>query len=167
MAAQAGSGAPQRGVDREPPCLPPTDGRGPGRGSARLERNIHDGAQQQLVALSVKTRLADTLIDRDTTKAHEMLAQIQADTNDALETLRDLARGIYPPLLADKGLATALAAQGRKVAVPVSLDADGIGRYPAEAEATVYFCVLEACRTCRSTRRHRGSSFGCEHPTAR
>ena len=113
-------------------------------GRRRLERNIHDGAQQQLVALSVKTRLADTLIDRDTTKAHEMLAQIQADTNDALETLRDLARGIYPPLLADKGLATALAAQGRKVAVPVSLDADGIGRYPAEAEATVYFCVLEA-----------------------
>ena len=113
-------------------------------GRRRLERNIHDGAQQQLVALSVKTRLADTLIDRDTTKAHEMLAQIQADTNDALETLRDLARGIYPPLLADKGLATALAAQGRKVAVPVSLNADGIGRYPAEAEATVYFCVLEA-----------------------
>ncbi len=113
-------------------------------GRRRLERNIHDGAQQQLVALSVKTRLADTLIDRDTTKAHEMLAQIQADTNDALETLRDLARGIYPPLLADKGLATALAAQGRKVAVPVRLDADGIGRYPAEAEATVYFCVLEA-----------------------
>ena len=113
-------------------------------GRRRLERNIHDGAQQQLVALSVKTRLADTLIDRDTAKAHEMLAQIQADTNDALETLRDLARGIYPPLLADKGLAVALAAQGRKVTVPVSLDADGIGRYPAEAEATVYFCVLEA-----------------------
>ena len=113
-------------------------------GRRRLERNIHDGAQQQLVALSVKTRLADTLIDRDTTKAHEMLAQIQADTNDALETLRDLARGIYPPLLADKGLAVALAAQGRKVTVPVSLDADGVGRYPAEAEATVYFCVLEA-----------------------
>jgi signal transduction histidine kinase len=113
-------------------------------GRRRLERNIHDGAQQQLVALSVKTRLADTLIDRDTAKAHEMLAQIQADTNDALETLRDLARGIYPPLLADKGLAVALAAQGRKVAVPVSLDADGVGRYPAEAEATVYFCVLEA-----------------------
>ena len=84
-------------------------------GRRRLERNIHDGAQQQLVALSVKTRLADTLIDRDTAKAHEMLAQIQADTNDALETLRDLARGIYPPLLADKGLAVALAAQGRKV----------------------------------------------------
>ena len=89
-------------------------------GRRRLERNIHDGAQQQLVALSVKTRLADTLIDRDTAKAHEMLAQIQADTNDALETLRDLARGIYPPLLADKGLAAALAAQGRKVTVPVT-----------------------------------------------
>ncbi len=113
-------------------------------GRRRLERNIHDGAQQQLVALSVKTRLADSMIDRDAAKAHEMLAQIQADTHDALETLRDLARGIYPPLLADKGLATALEAQARKVALPVTVDADGIGRFPAEAEATVYFCVLEA-----------------------
>ncbi|HEY6566171.1 MAG TPA: sensor histidine kinase [Actinomycetota bacterium] len=113
-------------------------------GRRRLERNIHDGAQQQLVALSVKTRLADSMIDRDAAKAHEMLAQIQTDTNDALETLRDLARGIYPPLLADKGLPTALEAQARKVTIPVTLDADGIGRFPAEAEATVYFCVLEA-----------------------
>ena len=113
-------------------------------GRRRLERNIHDGAQQQLVALSVKTRLADSMIDRDAAKAHEMLAQIQTDTNDALETLRDLARGIYPPLLADKGLPTALEAQARKVTIPVTLDADGIGRYPAETEATVYFCVLEA-----------------------
>ena len=113
-------------------------------GRRRLERNIHDGAQQQLVALSVKIRLADSMIDRDAAKAHEMLSQIQADANDALETLRDLARGIYPPLLADKGLSAALAAQGRKASLPVTLDADGIGRYPAETEATVYFCVLEA-----------------------
>lgn len=113
-------------------------------GRRRLERNIHDGAQQQLVALSVKTRLADGMIDRDTAEAHEMLGQIQADANDALETLRDLARGIYPPLLADKGLATALEAQGRKATIPVTLDAEDIDRYPAETEATVYFCVLEA-----------------------
>jgi signal transduction histidine kinase len=113
-------------------------------GRRRLERNIHDGAQQQLVALSVKTRLADAMIDRDAPKAHEMLAQIQIDTSDALETLRDLARGIYPPLLADKGLPIALEAQGRKATIPVTLDADGIGRYPSEAEATVYFCVMEA-----------------------
>ena len=73
-------------------------------GRRRLERNIHDGAQQQLVALAVKLRLADNLIERDPTKAHELLEQIQPETHAALEDLRDLARGIYPPLLADKGL---------------------------------------------------------------
>ena len=123
--------------------------------------NIHDGAQQQLVALSVKTRLADTLIDRDTTKAHEMLAQIQADTNDALETLRDLARGIYPPLLADKGLATALAAQGRKVAVPVSWTPTASDDIRRRRRRPCTSASWRPCRTSRSTRRHRGSSFGC------
>jgi signal transduction histidine kinase len=124
-------------------------------GRRRLERNIHDGAQQQLVALAVKTRLADSMIDRDTGKAHEMLTQIQLDTNDALETLRDLARGIYPPLLADKGLAVALQAQGRKAQLPVTIDADGVGRYPVDAEATVYFCVLEALN---NTTKYAGAS---------
>jgi signal transduction histidine kinase len=110
----------------------------------RVERNIHDGAQQQLVALAVKLRLADQMVDRDTAKARELLTQLQADTHDALETLRDLARGIYPPLLADKGLAAALEAQARKSELPVTVQPDGVGRYPQEVEATVYFCVLEA-----------------------
>jgi len=60
------------------------------------------------------------------------------------DALRDLARGIYPPLLADKGLGTALAAHARKATVPVTVEADGIGRYSPDVEATVYFCVLEA-----------------------
>jgi signal transduction histidine kinase len=77
-----------------------------------LERNLHDGAQQQLVALAVKQRLAETLVDRDPEKAKAMLADIQTETQEALETLRDLARGIYPPLLADKGLAAALERAG-------------------------------------------------------
>ncbi len=110
----------------------------------RIERNIHDGAQQQLVALTVRLRLADSLVDRSPEKTHEMLAQLQAQTNDALEDLRDLARGIYPPLLADKGLPAALEAQARKSAVPTTVDADGVGRFGAEVEATLYFCVLEA-----------------------
>jgi signal transduction histidine kinase len=110
----------------------------------RLERDIHDGAQQQLVALAVKIRLADSILDRDTAAAHGMLAQLQGEANDALENLRDLARGIYPPLLADKGLAAALEGQTRKSAVPVALDASGVGRYPPEVEAAVYFCSLEA-----------------------
>jgi signal transduction histidine kinase len=110
----------------------------------KLERNIHDGAQQQLVALSVKQRLVEGLLERDPALAREMLTQIQADTVDALENLRDLARGIYPPLLADQGLAAALTSQARKSPVPVAVESDGIGRYPQELEAAVYFCALEA-----------------------
>jgi signal transduction histidine kinase len=110
----------------------------------RLERNIHDGAQQQLVALAVKARLARTLTERDPAKTVEMLSQIETDTQDALHDLRDLARGIYPPLLADEGLAPALQAQARKSPVPVTVEADGVGRLPQEVEAAVYFSVLEA-----------------------
>ncbi|MEA2522073.1 MAG: hypothetical protein QOI81_1719 [Actinomycetota bacterium] len=110
----------------------------------RLERNIHDGAQQQLVALAVKGRLAAGLLDRDLDKARELLVQIQTETAEALEDLRDLARGIYPPLLADKGLAAALEAQARRSAIPVTIESGEIERYPREAEAAVYFCCLEA-----------------------
>ncbi len=109
-----------------------------------LERNLHDGAQQQLVALAVKQRLAEGLVERDPERTKAMLAEIQADTQGALETLRDLARGVYPPLLADQGLGAALAAQARKAAVPVEVEAGGTGRYPQDIEATVYFCCLEA-----------------------
>jgi signal transduction histidine kinase len=110
----------------------------------RIERNIHDGAQQQLVALAVKLRLADTLVGKDEEAAHAMLAELRTETNQALEDLRDLARGIYPPLLADKGLPAALESQARKSPVPVSVESDGIGRYAQEAEAAVYFSCLEA-----------------------
>jgi signal transduction histidine kinase len=110
----------------------------------RLERNIHDGAQQQLVAISVKLRLAENLARKDPDSAAELVAQVRGETQDALDDLRDLARGIYPPLLADKGLAAALEAQARKVPFPVRVEPNGIGRYSADAEATAYFCVLEA-----------------------
>src|SRR5258708_6184485 len=110
----------------------------------RLERNLHDGAQQNLVALKVKLGLAEVFADKDPARARQLLGEIKADADEALETLRDLARGIYPPLLADKGLAVALAAQARKATPPVEVDADGLGRYPQDIEAAVYFCVLEA-----------------------
>ncbi len=110
----------------------------------RLERNIHDGAQQQLVALAVKARLARQLTERDPAKAAEILGQIEAETQSALEDLRDLARGIYPPLLADRGLVAALEAQSRKASMRVSVEAGTVGRYAADVEATVYFCALEA-----------------------
>jgi signal transduction histidine kinase len=110
----------------------------------RLERNLHDGAQQHLVALKVKVGLAEMLLGRDPAKAAATLEQLKGDADEALETLRDLARGIYPPLLADKGLVVALESQGHKAIVPVRVAADGVGRYGQDVEATVYFCVLEA-----------------------
>jgi signal transduction histidine kinase len=110
----------------------------------KLERNIHDGAQQQLVALAVKVGLVERLVQADMQRAVAMLGEVKGEANDALENLRDLARGIYPPLLADQGLAAALSAQARKVPIPVGVEPDGIGRYPEETEAAVYFSCLEA-----------------------
>jgi signal transduction histidine kinase len=110
----------------------------------RLERNLHDGAQQHLVAIKVKLGLAEMLATRDPEKARAAVAELKHDADEALETLRDLARGIYPPLLAEKGLPTALAAQARKATLPVTVDAEGIGRYPQDTEAALYFCILEA-----------------------
>lgn len=109
-----------------------------------LERNIHDGAQQQLVALTVKLRLAQGLVSKDPTRAVALLGELQEETQSALEDLRDLARGIYPPLLADKGLRDALESQGRKSHLPVRVEVDGIGRYRQDVEAAIYFCTLEA-----------------------
>ena len=110
----------------------------------KLERNLHDGAQQQLVALAVQLKLARALVDRDPEKAGAMLDTVQGAATDALEDLRDLARGIYPPLLADKGLPDAITAQERRAALPVEVEADGVGRYLQDVEAAVYFCTLEA-----------------------
>jgi signal transduction histidine kinase len=110
----------------------------------RLERNIHDGAQQQLVALAVKLRLAEQLTARDPEKARGALVQLRADATQTLEDLRDLARGIYPPLLADEGLGAALEAQARRATFPVHVDVALDRRYPPEVEAAVYFSCLEA-----------------------
>jgi signal transduction histidine kinase len=109
----------------------------------RLERNIHDGAQQDLVALTIKLRLARMTVE-NLAQAKQAFGELQTDAGEALENLRDLAHGIYPPVLADMGLAAALNAQAARSAVPVTVEADGIGRFPQEAEAAVYFCCLEA-----------------------
>ena len=110
----------------------------------RIERNLHDGAQQHLVALAVKVRLVRQLTDRDPQKATGMLEELASDVEDTIQELRDLAHGIYPPLLADKGLPEALASAARRATVSTTVDAAGIGRYPPDAEAAVYFCCLEA-----------------------
>ncbi|MGH2824661.1 MAG: GAF domain-containing sensor histidine kinase [Thermoleophilaceae bacterium] len=110
----------------------------------RIERDLHDGAQQQLVALSVNLRLAQELTDSDPAEATAILAQLGKDTESALEGLRELAHGIYPPFLAERGLADALSVVAARAPLPTRLDVAGIGRYPPQVEATVYFCCLEA-----------------------
>jgi signal transduction histidine kinase len=110
----------------------------------RLERDLHDGAQRQLVTMKSRLALAKSAARRDPAETKELLATVKEEAGEALEALRDLARGIYPPLLADQGLVVALEAQARKAPVPVEVHCENVARYPQAIEAAVYFCCLEA-----------------------
>lgn len=110
----------------------------------RLERNLHDGAQQQLVGIAIKVKLAKAVVESDPQTAARILGELETDVADAVANLRELARGMYPPVLADRGLVPALEAHTAKVPIPVSIEAPPLPRFSAEIEATVYFCVLEA-----------------------
>jgi signal transduction histidine kinase len=110
----------------------------------RIERDIHDGAQQQLLAIAATLAAAESVAGQDHERERTLVAQLKAETSGALETLRELARGIYPPLLADQGLTAAVTTQASKAPVPVEVDAGGLGRYPAEIETAIYFCCVEA-----------------------
>ncbi|MDP9234724.1 MAG: histidine kinase, partial [Actinomycetota bacterium] len=109
-----------------------------------LERNIHDGAQQHLVALAVKLKLTKSLVTKAPERATTMLSQLRGEVGDTLTALRELASGIYPAALEEGGVALALEQQVRDFPVDTTIDTDGMGRYPIESEATVYFCCLEA-----------------------
>ena len=129
----------------------------------RLERNLHDGAQQRLVALRITLGLARQVAGSSSQEVDELLAQTEQEAQDALEELRDLARGIYPPLLADLGLAAALEAQARKAALPVTVEAPGLGRYSQDIEAAVYFCVLEALQNVATYAQARQAQVTLRH----
>ncbi len=109
----------------------------------RIERNIHDGAQQELISIKVRLGLAEQLAKKGQ-PVDQLLHQLNEDTGTAIDNLRALARGIYPPLLASEGLVAALRAQAGRVPVPVEINAEPIGRFAREVEAAVYFCCLEA-----------------------
>jgi len=110
----------------------------------RIERDLHDGAQQRLVALRIELELAEELVRRDPERGADRLHELEAGVDEALEEVRSLAHGVYPPVLADQGLAEALRAASRQSPIRVDVDADAVGRYPPEVESAVYFCVLEA-----------------------
>jgi signal transduction histidine kinase len=110
----------------------------------KLERNLHDGAQQHLVALAVKLRLAEDAIEDDPEDAIAMIDEIKLDVQTAIAELRALAHGIFPPLLVSGGLGEALPAAAGRAALPTTVHLDGVGRYGNDIEAAVYFCTLEA-----------------------
>ncbi len=110
----------------------------------RIERDLHDGAQQNLVALAVNVRLARQLAESDPPAARAALAGLSADVQEALDELRDLARGIYPPLLVEHGLWEGLGVAVANAPIPARLEIGRLGRYGPELETTVYFCCVEA-----------------------
>jgi signal transduction histidine kinase len=111
----------------------------------RIERDLHDGAQQRLVALRIELALVeDLLLDGDLETSAARLHELEGSVDAALEELRALAHGVCPPLLADRGLREALRAGTSRCVVPTRLIAEGLDRYPPEIESAVYFCILEA-----------------------
>lgn len=117
----------------------------------RLERDLHDSAQQTLLAVAVTIGLARH--NSDPTATNTLLDEATGLLDTAIDEIRALAHGIYPPLLADGGLARALSAAAARTPVPVQVCLDGIGRYPTELETAVYFCCLEALQ---NTAKHAG-----------
>lgn len=107
----------------------------------RLERDLHDGAQQHLVALAVLIQLARTA---DRKRREPLLVEASGLLDEAIAEIRRLAQGIYPPLLVSGGLAQALPAAAARAAVPVEVSLTGLGRYPASIEAALYYCCTEA-----------------------
>ena len=110
----------------------------------RIERDLHDGAQQRLVALRIELELAEELVRRDPERGAARLRELEQEVDDALAELRTLAHGVYPPLLGDRGLADALTEATARSTVPVKLETRDVSRYPPEVEGAVYFCILEA-----------------------
>jgi signal transduction histidine kinase len=112
----------------------------------RIERDLHDGAQQHLLALAVTVGLVRQMVAEGDPRDEvlDTLGQLSDDVRATVQELRALAQGIYPALLVDGGLAPALRAVAGRSAQAVTVEADGVGRYPVELEAALYFCCLEA-----------------------
>jgi signal transduction histidine kinase len=110
----------------------------------RIERDLHDGAQQRLVALRIELELAEDVVRADPELGIERLRKLEHEVEEALDELRDLAHGVYPPVLADRGLEEALRAVALRSTVRVDLVTHDVGRYSTEVEGAVYFCIREA-----------------------
>ena len=135
----------------------------------RIERDLHDGCQQRLIALRIKLGLAEELVDAENEPALRLIEEVAGDAESALEELHTVVRGVYPSLLVDRGLADALKGLARSAPMPVRVFVEGRSRYPAAVEAAVYFACAEALQNAAkhagdvaSTRialRHDGSGL--------
>lgn len=123
----------------------------------RLERNIHDGAQQQVIALLVNLRLAQTLSNRSAERAGQLLADQPAAVRETIETLTELTRGLFPRALTESGPETALRGIIQGSPIPVLVRAESMTRHPPDLEATIYFCCLEAIQN--ATKHSRAATI--------
>jgi signal transduction histidine kinase len=121
----------------------------------RIERDLHDGAQQRLVAVAMSLGRAKSKFDNDPNAVRDLIDEAHADAKLAVSELRDLARGIYPAVLGDRGLDAALSAQAAKSPIPVDVRVDVDPRPPAAVETTAYFIVGE---TLTNVAKHSGAS---------
>jgi signal transduction histidine kinase len=110
----------------------------------RVERDLHDGAQQRLMAIRLELGLVRELLERDPRAAGQRLDELHHELDAAVEQLRELAHGLYPPLLASDGLYAALVSVARHSAIPVTVEGNGMTRAPRPIESAAYFCCLEA-----------------------
>jgi signal transduction histidine kinase len=109
----------------------------------KFERNLHDGVQQQLIAIRILTGLAADEAPVDGS-IRDSLTMIDDNVQDALEEVRAVSHGLYPPLLSAKGLVVALRAIQRRTPLPLRLHTDGVARYSPDVESAVYYSCLEA-----------------------
>jgi signal transduction histidine kinase len=121
----------------------------------RIERDLHDGAQQRLVTLRVQLELAAEELKRNPDDGARRLRELGPTVDGVIDEVRSLARGIYPPLLADAGLSEALRAVAAREAMTVTLEVENGVRYPLEVESAVYFCCLEALQ---NSAKHSGTT---------
>ncbi len=122
----------------------------------KLERDLHDGAQQRLVALRVKLAIAAEQLETDDRTRAEVIRALGAEIDATIDEVRSFARGVYPSVLANTGLGEALRSAGRNSALPTTVCSEGLGRYPPELETIVYFCCSEALQN--ASKHARGAT---------
>jgi signal transduction histidine kinase len=122
---------------------------------AQIERDLHDGAQQRLVALRIRVSVAEELLKTDPAAGAQAVHELGFEAERALDELRSLAQGVYPPMLTDRGLPDALRSIAAQAPLPVRVAAVGVSRHPIEIESAVYFTCAEALQ---NAIEHAGSS---------